>query len=125
MIAPTIKYTINTNFKKPNINLDLICCEEQILFGLLRLKNLNYHIRDSEKRLIDFIYGRHVHEKPMEFNAELIFDKDSKIKTKIDFAKNLKDNRENICKFYNIDFKLKDNEIKEKILEKINLSFLR
>lgn len=124
MISPP-NYTINTNSKKPNINLDLICCEEQLFYGLLRLKNLDYHIRDSEKRLIDFIYGRHAHEKSIELNAELIIDKESKTNTKIDFDKNFKENKEKICKFYSVHSNLDDILIKQTILEKINLSFLR
>jgi hypothetical protein len=120
-----LNFCIETNSKKPNININLISCKEQILFGLLRLKDkdMNYHIKDPEKRLIDFIYGRHIHEKLKEFNAELILN--SKVKDSFDFDKNFKQNKNEICKFYSIANNLSDTQIKKEILEKINLSFLR
>jgi len=121
-ISP-INYSINTNSKKPNMNINLICCEEQILFGLMRLNDLDYHIRDNNKRLIDFIYGRHVHERIKDFNAELISGKRSQ--ARFDFEKNFKEHKEEICKFYNVANNLSDNQIKSTVLEKINLSFLR
>jgi len=121
-MIPT-KYSINTNSSKPNINTNLICCKEQIAFGLLRLQNLEYHIRDSEKRLIDFIYGKHTHKKIKDLNAELILNTNKT--DSFDFEKNFKEHKEEICKFYNVDSKLNYEQIKKIILELINLSFLK
>lgn len=112
---------------KHNINTNLICCREQILFGLMRMLNLEYHIRDNDKRIIDFIFGAHTHEKIKDLNVELIFKTKSKIKLKdsFDYEKNFKEHKEDICKFYKIDSKLTNEEIKKTILENINLSFLK
>ena len=126
MISPP-KFNIDTNSKKPNINLGLICSKEQILFGLMRMKNLNYNVRDSEKRLIDFIYGKQMHEKIKTMNAELILNSKTNKKYFFDYDKNFKEHKKEICEFYKIDLKqnLNDEQIKEKILEQINLSFLK
>jgi hypothetical protein len=124
MISPP-KFCIKTesNFKDHNINLNLICCKEQILFGLLRMQNLEYHIRDNEKRLIDFIYGKHMHEQIKELNAELILT--PKTIDSFDYEHNFKEHKEEICKFYKIDSKLSNEQIRNTILEQINLSFLK
>lgn len=127
MSPPLIQFHIIKNSKNNNLNLNLICCKEQIVFGLMRLKNLEYNIRDKEKRLLDFIYGKRAFQKITELNAELIFEKDNGTKEKdgFDYNKNFKDNKERICKYYGVNPKLENEEIKKQILEKINLSFLK
>jgi len=122
MLSPPY-YCIKTDSLKQTININLICCKEQILFGLIRMQNLEYHIRDKEKRLIDFIYGKHMHEKIKNLNAELILNVNKN--DSFNYEKNFKEHKEEICKFYSIDLKQTDEQIKKQILEQINLSFLK
>jgi len=123
MSPPLIEFEIKNNTKNKNINTDLIVSKEQIIFGLMRKENLKYNIRDKEKRLLDFIYGKRAYQKIKELNAELIFSKIKK--DTFDYKKNFKNNKDKICKYYNVNSKLKDEEIKKQVLEKINLSFLK